>query len=169
MLVDEGGGAVIGLPAAGGVAGRSNEADVHLVHESISRRHAMFGVEEGVLWVEDLGSRNGTFVNGEPTQGRVALRAGDEIQLGHLQFRLEAGVAAPAARPVYPKVVRATQAIPSAVLAEASRGVVRAPGQAAPAVPAGSTAAGAGWGLPVAAFAVGLLLGVCLLVLWVRM
>ncbi|MGH2956482.1 MAG: FHA domain-containing protein [Solirubrobacterales bacterium] len=48
----------------------------------VSRRHARFLADGGAVTVEDLGSSNGTFVNGEPISAPVELSAGDEVQVG---------------------------------------------------------------------------------------
>jgi len=61
--------------------GRGGGADVRLVDEGISRFHARIRVEADGLVVEDLQSRNGTFLNGERITSR-RLEDGDKIQLG---------------------------------------------------------------------------------------
>src|ERR1700733_5355649 len=68
----------------GAVLGREAPADVVLADTSqeISRRHARISVHEGQTMIEDLGSTNGTYVNGELLKGKSVLRAGDRIQLG---------------------------------------------------------------------------------------
>lgn len=63
------------------VLGRSAEADIKLDDPGISRRHARFIREENTYRVEDLDSRNGTFLNGERVKS-AALTGGDKIQLG---------------------------------------------------------------------------------------
>lgn len=77
------------------VIGRMNTCDIVLDHEQISRKHAQIYLENGVYWVKDLDSRNGTQVNGEELQGASAqLKNDDEIVLGDiclLVFRLEPG------------------------------------------------------------------------------
>ncbi len=70
------------------VAGRGNDVDVQLEHESVSRRHAQFRLEKGQPTVEDLQSRNGTYVNGQPIAGRVSLKIGDRITLGSCELEL---------------------------------------------------------------------------------
>ncbi len=63
------------------IAGRSSEADLVLADDAVSRKHARFYVERRRTWVRDLGSRNGTLVNGTPVK-RHCLRAGDKIAIG---------------------------------------------------------------------------------------
>lgn len=76
------------LPAGDSTIGRHPLARVMLDDECVSRRHARLRVGSSVT-VEDLGSRNGTSVNGERISGAVALHDGDEITIGTftLQFR----------------------------------------------------------------------------------
>ncbi len=85
--------------------GRDLTCDVSLLDAGVSRHHATLSVENGELWIEDIHSQNGTFVNSERTTRQV-LRAGDAITLGrvHLTVReaetveeLEAAAAAAAA------------------------------------------------------------------------
>lgn len=63
------------------IAGRSSEADLVLADDAVSRKHARFYIERRRTWVRDLGSRNGTLVNGQPIK-RHCLRAGDKIAIG---------------------------------------------------------------------------------------
>jgi two-component system, cell cycle response regulator len=62
--------------------GRSPQAELRLDDDGISRNHARIRSETGKSWVEDLSSRNGTFVNGERITGGVELKDGDKIQVG---------------------------------------------------------------------------------------
>lgn len=64
------------------VVGRGSGADLPLDDEFASDRHARFDVRDGKLFVEDLGSTNGTFVNGERITGRTAVVAGDTVRIG---------------------------------------------------------------------------------------
>jgi len=70
------------------VIGRGRGADAVLAEPTISRAHAAIGYEDSRgFFVQDLGSTNGTLVNGE-RQKWSALRSGDEIQMGKLQLRV---------------------------------------------------------------------------------
>jgi DNA-binding winged helix-turn-helix (wHTH) protein len=66
------------------VLGRDPRADVHLDVASVSRCHARLSLSEGHMVIEDMGSRNGTFVRGERIQSRapIALRDGERIAIG---------------------------------------------------------------------------------------
>ena len=57
--------------------------DVLLPDPEVSRRHAVVRVADGVASVEDVGSTNGTWLNGRRVEGRAELRAGDELRLGN--------------------------------------------------------------------------------------
>jgi len=63
--------------------GRDPECHVHLDNKSVSRSHARILWEDGQAVIYDLGSTNGTFVNGQPVT-RCVLRSGDVIRLGTL-------------------------------------------------------------------------------------
>ncbi|AHY45310.1 FHA domain [Rubrobacter radiotolerans] len=68
--------------------GRSSEGEIVLKgDEYASGRHARFTRHGGLLYVEDLGSTNGTYVNGSKAVGATPLRDGDEIKIGSTVFR----------------------------------------------------------------------------------
>jgi len=71
------------------VLGRDTDAGVCLKATTVSKRHARIVISDVAATIEDLGSKNGTFVGDEPIDGPVALRDGDEIRLGaqRLTFR----------------------------------------------------------------------------------
>ena len=56
--------------------------------EYASSRHARIEALRDGVWVVDLGSRNGTFVNGEPVEGREQLRTGDVVRVGETELRV---------------------------------------------------------------------------------
>lgn len=67
--------------------GRSKENDISLVADlSLSRRHAAITFVEGVYYLRDLRSSNGTLLNGKAVEGIVALQPDDEIFLGRTRF-----------------------------------------------------------------------------------
>jgi len=72
------------------VAGRSPESDLVLTDGNPSRRHAQLLVSEGKVWIEDLGSMNGTYVNGRPIKVRTALLPGDRVRFDEEEFELRA-------------------------------------------------------------------------------
>ncbi|HEY0095160.1 MAG TPA: FHA domain-containing protein, partial [Archangium sp.] len=70
--------------------GRSPSCEIPLTEDDqLSRRHARFFVQEGQVRLSDLGSRNGTAVNGERISGEVLLHPGDRVQLGKTTVLVE--------------------------------------------------------------------------------
>jgi serine phosphatase RsbU (regulator of sigma subunit) len=67
--------------------GRSSGNDLAFNHLSLSRRHAMIIKEKDDFYLEDCGSRNGTFLNGARIAGRTMLKSSDTIQLGEIILR----------------------------------------------------------------------------------
>ena len=63
------------------VVGRSSDLDMVLVEEMVSRKHARIAYENDAIVIEDLGSTNGTFVNGEKIK-RAQLKEGDRVLIG---------------------------------------------------------------------------------------
>jgi DNA-binding winged helix-turn-helix (wHTH) protein len=71
------------------ILGRDPDADVCVAHGSVSRRHARISVHEGLVVLEDLQSRNGTFVGGRRVGSPVELHDGDIIGLGPVTLTFE--------------------------------------------------------------------------------
>ena len=69
--------------------GRSPEATLFVNEPSLSRRHALFHLGEEGWFVEDLDSRNGTFLDGARLTGRALLRAGQTLTMGQLRLVVE--------------------------------------------------------------------------------
>jgi pSer/pThr/pTyr-binding forkhead associated (FHA) protein len=66
------------------------EGDVQLEDEEVSRRHARVWPSGDGVEIEDLGSRNGTFVNDRRITSATRLTAEDEVRIGHTRIRVEA-------------------------------------------------------------------------------
>jgi K+-sensing histidine kinase KdpD len=75
----------ISLPC---LVGRNPEADLFLTDPTLSRRHALIGETNNQLWIQDLESSNGVFINGKKVNDQTFFKQGDSIQLGQLKFRV---------------------------------------------------------------------------------
>ncbi len=64
------------------IIGRSSDLDMVLVEDMVSRRHAKISSTDNEVYIQDMGSTNGTFVNGEKITGRALLQEGDRILVG---------------------------------------------------------------------------------------
>ena len=69
------------------------QTDLHLEDEEVSRRHARFTAVPGGLELEDLGSRNGTRLNGVRIEQTVPLSDGAQVRIGQTTMRVELGAA----------------------------------------------------------------------------
>jgi hypothetical protein len=76
------------------ILGREEGISVSIRDPEVSRQHARISWQVGNYYVEDLGSTNGTFLNGAPVTSRQLLRSGDTIGIGQtlLVFQERAGV-----------------------------------------------------------------------------
>jgi GAF domain-containing protein len=73
----------ISLPC---LVGRSTEAELSLSDRTLSRRHALIGETNNQLWIQDLQSSNGVFINGKKINEKAFFKQGDSIQLGQLKL-----------------------------------------------------------------------------------
>jgi hypothetical protein len=73
----------------GALLGRGDRADIKLEDSFASSQHARLVRQGGVMVLEDLGSTNGTYLNGEPLRGPQPLHAGDTIRIGDSEFTFE--------------------------------------------------------------------------------
>src|SRR5580698_4698228 len=66
------------------------EQDCHLRPNSdlVSRHHCVFSTDEYSVRLRDLGSTNGTMVNGEPLRGEIPLKSGDRVTIGKLELEV---------------------------------------------------------------------------------
>ena len=95
------------------IIGRDDSADVTIPASAVSRRHAKLMLEGGNYMLEDLGSSNGTFLNGEKLTERRPLKSGDKIRLGQI---INLVYHAPATEPDKTAVRSAPAARPSHVM-----------------------------------------------------
>jgi hypothetical protein len=74
------------------VIGRNSECEHCLNLAFISRRHCAFFLRDDLVWVQDLQSQNGTFLNGESVQDPQPIHDGDRLDLSYLSFQVRFGV-----------------------------------------------------------------------------
>src|SRR5437899_4742208 len=72
------------------VVGRKEECDVRLDHKSVSKMHCVISKTDGMLFLRDLGSTNGTRVNGTRVR-RAALLPNDQLGIAHFKFKVDFG------------------------------------------------------------------------------
>lgn len=106
------------------VLGREGVSATIAEDSELSRRHAVVRPAAGGFEVEDLGSRNGTFVNGQKIEGPMRLSGGDSIKIGQTVLALE-GVARAAETSVSP--TPAAAAAPSSAAPSEPFGALAAP------------------------------------------
>ena len=76
------------LPSSVTIIGRRQECDLCIPLMIVSRRHCQLDQDRGHLKIRDLGSRNGTFINGQRVDQAV-LNPGDKVQVGPLTFGVQ--------------------------------------------------------------------------------
>ena len=84
--------------------GREEDCHLRPNSELVSRHHCVFAKDEYALRLRDLGSTNGTFVNGERLKGGVVLNAGDRVSVGQLEFEVIIGETVDSDSPEAPEV-----------------------------------------------------------------
>jgi predicted component of type VI protein secretion system len=72
------------------LVGRKEDCDIRLDHKSVSKQHCVIVKTDGLLLVRDLGSTNGTRVNGQRVR-RAALLPNDQIGVASLRFKVHLG------------------------------------------------------------------------------
>lgn len=73
----------------GALLGRGDQADIRLEDSFASSRHARLVPHADAVVLEDLGSTNGTYLNGDPLSGPQPLHVGDRIRIGDSEFTFE--------------------------------------------------------------------------------
>ncbi|WP_435005289.1 FHA domain-containing protein [Tundrisphaera lichenicola] len=91
LVVLRGRSATTALKLGDGVttAGRHDECQLRIKSSEVSRRHCQFFEKNGMLLVKDMGSSNGTFLNGKKIEGQRVLEPGDELSIGPVKLRVE--------------------------------------------------------------------------------
>jgi len=70
------------------VIGRGDDAHLKPGSDLVSRHHCLLKIEDGALHISDMGSRNGTFVNGKKLESVHVAKVGDTLRIGRLQFEI---------------------------------------------------------------------------------
>lgn len=94
------------------IVGRHDECHVKIKSSQVSRQHCHLFEKKGLLLVKDLGSANGTYVNGKRVKEQQVLEVGDELTIGDVQLRVER-IGQPSAAPPQP---RATSKVETAIV-----------------------------------------------------
>ncbi len=110
------------------VLGRTPENDVVVPDEGASRKHAKISQEGEAFRVEDMGSSNGTRVNGQPLTRPLTLRDGDLVQIGDVKFKFGVQQQAPNATRIVAVGDLPQWDRPSTALARSAGGALAAPG-----------------------------------------
>lgn len=82
-------GAAVPIKKSSFIIGRSKECALRAGSEAISRKHCELKQNDSGITVQDLGSRNGTYVNDSKIEGVRKLSHGDTLKIGPLEFRFE--------------------------------------------------------------------------------
>jgi predicted component of type VI protein secretion system len=70
------------------IIGRGEGVNLRPKSDLISRHHCALLLEDGQAFIQDLESRNGTFLNGDKVSGKIKLQVGDRLRVGRLQFEI---------------------------------------------------------------------------------
>ncbi|MDB5352317.1 MAG: hypothetical protein JWN86_3564 [Planctomycetota bacterium] len=91
LVVVQGRSATQTLKIGSGVmtVGRQQDCQLRIASSQVSRKHCQIFEKKGLLLVKDLGSANGTLVNGKKIADQRVLEPGDELTVGSVKFRIE--------------------------------------------------------------------------------
>lgn len=102
------------------IVGRESGCDLLIKRNEVSRKHAELSVRNKVLFIKDLGSANGTTVNGTQINGEVALNLGDKVVFEAVEFTVNVAQEAQAVSAVAGGSVGAQTAVVQSVSSDAS-------------------------------------------------
>jgi predicted component of type VI protein secretion system len=125
QLIPLEGGETIELHKDLTLVGRKEDCDLRLDHKSVSKLHCVFVKTDGLLFVRDLGSTNGTRVNGTRIR-RAALLPNDQVTIASFKFRVQFGPSGP---PPAPAPEEHTQHLDAKDLAHLMRKAASAPSE----------------------------------------
>lgn len=89
LLKKDGTTKVFPVQSKAAILGRSPECDLCIPLQVVSRRHCQLSQEQEALKLRDLGSSNGTFLNGQQILDDAQVKAGDKFQVGPLTFAIQ--------------------------------------------------------------------------------
>jgi len=109
-------GTLIPLNRSKFLIGREEDCQLRPNSDLVSRHHCVFSIDDFTVRIRDLGSTNGTFVNGQRITGQVVLKQADQIRIGKLAFEIQIRKDAPAAVAATPEPIAIdySQGMPSA-------------------------------------------------------
>ncbi|QDT25383.1 FHA domain-containing protein [Gimesia panareensis] len=81
-------GKTLKLPERDVTLGREPDCDIRVPDPDVSRKHCQLSTREGTLYVTDLQSRNGTYVNDQVIEAETPLKPGDLLRVGPMMFEL---------------------------------------------------------------------------------
>lgn len=82
-------GKAIPIVGAKFLIGRDPHCNLRPASQAISKQHCALLVRDGRVFVQDLSSTNGTLLNGSPVQGETAVKDGDQLKVGPLEFKVQ--------------------------------------------------------------------------------
>ena len=69
--------------------GRSPSNECRIEHKTVSARHALFSYHHSQWWIEDAGSKNGTYLNEQAVREETIITGKDTLRCGHVEFTIE--------------------------------------------------------------------------------
>lgn len=112
-------GHVVEVERAETVVGRHRDCDLRIPSADVSRRHCILRVVEEILSIEDLGSMNGSYLNGERVIGLKNVQDGDRLEIGPVTFAVHYHQPAKHVTQVKPDTVKVTSG--AATISEESK------------------------------------------------